>query len=256
MRIPRSEHRVVVLHDGTVLATGGATTGNVPTASVERIAWEPRTKSSLAPGFYIATATQNQGGEDGFWGIEVHSSGLLDGGLNFGGLLAGGGKEVGFGAFYISEAQTVQVNLNLQALPSTTGPLEVALRLLDVNKQLVAGPVSGLGSLQWSQSLQPGFYVVELRSSERAPPASFQLALSAPHLEAGGSAGALLQQSAGVTGFVAFYLPTRQDVTINLYNENTYGRPRGAGEVILTLMDATGRILQRVGPGAMATPAQ
>ena len=39
-------------------------------------------------------------------------------------------------------------------------------------------------------------------------------------------------------------------MTINLYNEQTYGYPRGAGEVILTLYDAAGKVLQRVGPGA------
>ena len=51
-------------------------------------------------------------------------------------------------------------------------------------------------------------------------------------------------------GYVAFYLPERQDVTIRLYNENTYGSPRGAGEVILTLYDSSGKVIARSGPGA------
>jgi hypothetical protein len=178
-------------------------------------------------------------------------AGPLDGGLNFGGLLAARGAEVGFGAVYIAEPQTVTANLNLQALPGASGPLEVTLRVLDVNKNLVAGPISGLGNLSWSKDLQPGFYVLELRSSDRAPPMSFQMAVTAPQLQAGGSAGARVEKSAGVTGFVAFYLAAKQDVTINLYNENTYGRPRGAGEVILTLMDAQGKVIQQVGPGVM-----
>jgi hypothetical protein len=205
---------------------------------------------TLDPGFYVTTANLNQIGDSGFWGIEVHSSGPLDGGLNFGGLLAGGGKEVGFGAFYIAEPQTVSATVNLQALPGTSGPLEFTLNVLDVNKNRVAGPIQGLGNLTWSQALQPGFYVLELRSSDRAPAASFQMAVNAPRLQAGGSAGASLQASAGVTGFVGFYLASRQDVSINLYNEQTYGFPRGAGEVILTLYDAAGKVLQRVGPGA------
>jgi hypothetical protein len=240
--------------DGAVLLFGGLLENGQATASVERVAWEPRSTTPLETGYYVATASQRPSGSDGFWGIEVHSSGPLDGGLNFGGLLAGGGKEVGFGAFYIAEPQTVSATVNLQALPGTSGPLEVTLNVLDVNKNRVAGPIQGLGNLAWSQALQPGFYVLELRSSDRAPPASFQMAVNAPRLQAGGSAGASLQASAGVTGFVGFYLASKQDVTINLYNEQTYGYPRGAGEVILTLYDAAGKVLQRVGPGAGSPP--
>jgi hypothetical protein len=240
-----------VTEDGTALLLGGAERPGEATKSVESYAWEPALRLSLDEGFYIATANQRPNAVDGFWGLEVHSSGALDGGLNFGGLLAAKGSEVGFGAFYIAEPQTVTANLNLQALPGNTGPLEVTLRVLDVNKNVVAGPINGIGNLTWNRALQPGFYVLELRSSDRAPPMSFQMAVSAPQLQAGGSAGCRVEKSAGVTGFVAFYLATKQDVAINLYNENTYGRPRGAGEITLTLMDATGKVVQQNGPGAL-----
>lgn len=39
-------------------------------------------------------------------------------------------------------------------------------------------------------------------------------------------------------------------MTLRLFNENTYGRPRGVGEVTLTLVDAAGRVIQSAGPEA------
>lgn len=251
MSVSRFSHATVALADGTLLALGGNTGNGTLTNSVEMLVpGEPQFRTTLDGGFYVATAEQSRPDGDGLWGIAVHSSGPVDGGLNFGGLLSAGGKEVGFGAFYIANPQTVTGTVNLQALPGATGPLEFTLNVLDVNKNRVAGPIQGLGNLTWSQALQPGFYVLELRSSDRAPAASFQMAVTAPQLQAGGSAGASLQASAGVTGFVGFYLASKQDVTINLYNEQTYGYPRGAGEVILTLYDSAGKVLQRIGPGA------
>ena len=247
MSIPRSCHAVVTLPDKTVLALGGTTTGDVATRSVEVLAaGEPRLKTSLDAGYYIVTATPNPDGSDGFWGVEVHSSGALSGGLNFGGLLGARGTEVGFGAFYLAEAQRATATVNLQPLPESSGPLEVILRVLDVNRNPVAGPVSGVGRLTWSGDLPPGYYIVELRSSERAPRAAFQLALSAPRFEAGGSAGARLENTSGVPGFVGFNLASRQDVTISLSDERTYGRPRGVRDPTLTLLDAQGRVMKRV----------
>lgn len=160
LQIPRQRHTATVLRDGRVLVIGGVTDNGVATSLVELFTWEPGVNTTFQGGYYVVSAAQSALGSDGFWGIEVHSSGPLDGGLNFGGLLAGGGKEVGFGAFYIAEPQTVSARVNLQALPGTTGPLEVMLNVLDVHKKLVAGPIQGLGNLNWSQALQPGFYVL------------------------------------------------------------------------------------------------
>jgi hypothetical protein len=56
-------------------------------------------------------------------------------------------------------------------------------------------------------------------------------------------------------GFIAFYLDTRQEIAITLYNQNTYGVPRGAGEVILTLQqqsqDNSRKTLFQSGPGIL-----
>ncbi len=251
MRIPRTVHGAALLPDGGVLALGGLTTAGVATKSVEQIYYgESQLTASLDPGFYVVSTTQDQWSTDGLWGVDVQNVSGFEGGWHFGGLLPAAGKDVGFASFSLAAPATVNANVILQALPATNGPLEFTLQLLDSNKRLVAGPISGLGSLQWTQTLQPGSYIVELRSSSRAPAAAFQVSLLAPHLAPGASGGAVLDRSAGVAGFVGFYLASRQDVQIKLYNENTYGRPRGVGEVTLTLYDAAGRRLQAVGPDA------
>jgi hypothetical protein len=172
----------------------------------------------------------------------------MDGGLNFGGTLPGGGRDVGFGGFYLPEAQTVKASVDFQ--PIGSGTFEVTVRLLDVNKQPVAAAITGATHIEFTQALAAGFHVIELRTSDRSPPATYQFALNAPRLAGGAVAGGVLDPTLGVPGFAAFYLPEREDVTIRLYNENTYGSPRGAGEVILTLYDSTGKVIARSGPGA------
>jgi hypothetical protein len=249
MQIPRARHGLVVLHDGTALAIGGATTGGVPTASVERITWEPRIAATIDKGFYIATSTARTTDDGGFWGIEANTAGRIDGPLYFGGSLPGGGKDVGFGGFYLPEAQTVRGSVDFQPIGSAT--FEVTIRLLDVNKQAVAPAITGGMHIDFGQALSPGFYVIELQTSDRSPPATYQFALNAAHLAGGAVAGGVLDPAtSSAPGYAAFYLTERQDVTIGLYNENTYGTPRGAAEVILTLYDSTGKVIARSGPGA------
>jgi hypothetical protein len=247
---PRAGHAVAVLPNGRVLALGGRTTGNVPTATVEEILWEPTIPATLAPGFYVATSAPVSARDGGFAGIEVNSGGRMDGGLDFGGTLPAGGRDVGFGGFYLPEAQTVRGSVDFQ--PTGSGTFEVTVRLLDVNKQPEAAPILGGTHIEFTQALPAGFHVIELQSGDRSPPATYQFALNAAHLAGGAVAGGVLDPALGAPGFVAFYLPDRQDVTIRLYNENTYGSPRGAGEVILTLYDSTGKVIARSGPGAAA----
>jgi len=245
---------LVAMPDGTVLLIGGADTSKATyaaTTTVESVAWEPWFTTTLDPGFYIATATQNDGATDGLAGIEIDTPGAITDGLFFGGLLAAGGNEVGFGSFTVGVTQAIQFDLSMEGLPGSSGSLTVTAQIYDANHQPVGGAMSGLGGLHWNQSLPPGFYVLELRSGSSTPAAAFQMNISAAQFLGGGSYGATLQGSAGVTGYVAFNLPTRQSVTLKLSNENTFGRPRGSGETILTLMDANRRVLQRMGPGGM-----
>ena len=248
MQIPRARHGLVVLHDGTALSIGGATTGGMATASVERITWEPRIAATVDKGFYIATAGTRGSDDGGFWGVEANTAGPMNGPLYFGGSLPGGGKDVGFAGFYVPEAQTVKGSVDFQ--PIGSGTFEVTMRLLDVKKQPEAAPITGGTHIQFTQALPAGFHVIELQTSERSPPATYQFALNAAPLAGGAVAGGVFDPAtSSAPGYVAFYLAERQDVTVRLYNENTYGSPRGAGEVILTLYDSAGKVIARSGPG-------
>lgn len=269
MAVGRACHRSTTLPDGQVLMLGGQIQNHpnilpyqpaVLTASVESYPWEPEFNGRLPAGSYTATVTQAAGADNGFWGLEVQTSGTLDGGLNFGGMLDAVGTEPGFAAFFLPTAQTVSVRADLQrATPPGTGDfgrLGASMRILDAGGQLVAGPVEVEGNLlTLSASLAAGFHVVEVRSPPTGSNASFQVSVSAPRLSSGGSTGGLIDRRLGITGFLNFYLASEQDVSLRLSNRGTYGDDRGAGELIMTLMDSTGRVVARLGPGAV-TPAR
>jgi hypothetical protein len=263
MAVGRACHRATTLPDGQVLMLGGQVQYHpnilpyqprVLTASAESYPWEPEFNGRLQAGSYTATVTQAAGADNGFWGLEVQTSGTLDGGLNFGGTLDATGAEPGFAAFFLPTAQTVSVRADLQrASGNGTGRLGASMRILDGNSQLVAGPVEAEGNLTLSAPLAAGFHVVELRSlAATGNEASFQVAVSAPRLSSGGSTGGLIKRELGITGFLNFYLASEQDVSLRLSNRGTYGDDRGAGELILTLLDSTGRVVARTGPGAVA----
>jgi hypothetical protein len=237
---------------GVVLLIGGVNSNGDPTATVESYAWDPSVTATLDPGFYVAAATQNRtapNADDGIWGLELGTADPILGGLNVGGLLPAAGKDVGFTAFTISQTQNVNVNIDLSSLPGSSGPLEMTLKVWDRGERLIAGPITGVGHLQWNQSLPPGFYVLEFHTSERAPPAIFHLSLDVPRIDGGISVGGVLQAADGVPGYLAFTLHQRQEVTLHINNQSTYG-PGGVGETILSLYDSLGRKLAAVGPGA------
>jgi hypothetical protein len=248
LSVGRTNHELVTLSDNTVLAMGGTLTADgTVTASVERISWEPQIKRTLDAGFYVATSQTRTSQDGGFTGIETSTTAQMYGAINFGGSLPAAGKDVGFAGFYLPEAQTITATVNFQ--PQGSGAFGVTVRLLDLNKQRDTARISGGTHIEFAQALPAGFHVIELQTTETSPSATYQSALSAPRLNGGAVAGGVLDPAIGAPGFIGFYLPERQDVTIRLYNEQTYGVPRGAGEVILTLYDASGKIVARSGPG-------
>ncbi len=251
--IARGAHAPAVLHDGTVLLIGGATPVGV-TNTIERYAWEPRIMRPLDSGFYVATAEQSPAGNDGFWSLEARTSDAVTGGIAYGGVLAGGGKDVAFTAFTISQTQVVSGSVTIGQYTSGTGPLDITLQILDVQRKPVGSAFTGTGTLQWSRELPPGYYIIETRSGASTPSASVQALISASRMEGGVSAGGSLLRSLGITGYLGFALASTQDAIVNLYNSNTFGYPRGAGEVILTLYDTKRNVLKRTGPGAEYLP--
>ncbi len=250
MQLPRSGHGIATLPDGTILAFGGATTRGTETASVEVMSYgQPQARLTLGPNFYVTTATESSPTDDGFWGLQAAIPGATAGGIFFGGLLAAQGSDVVYSAFTIGEPQTVTVRADLFALPGSRGALNATLRVLDAQKNpLPNGSASGASNVTWSGQLAPGFYVVELRSDANSPAAAVNASIAATRLLGGASAGGLLQWSAGVTGYLAFAIADKQDVAFQVFNEQTYGIPRGAQSVILSVYDSSGKPLKRLAP--------
>jgi hypothetical protein len=249
LRTARTWHALTVQPGASVFAVGGENDLLQQLDSVEGISWEPELTRVLDTGFFVVTSNSRRLSGSGFCGLEITAPGPLHGGLNFGGTVPPSGSDVGFAGFNLPEAQTVSGKIDFQPLGS--GNFEAIVRLLDVNKQPVAPEIRGGTHIEFSQQLPPGFYVVEVQTGPNSPTASYQFALQAAVLSGAAVAGGVLDPATGVPGFAAFYLAEPQDVTVRLLNEQTYGSPRGAGEVILTLYDSQGRVIAKQGPGAM-----
>ena len=108
--------------------------GPLSAAPLFEIPGEPFAKTSLAAlgncatDFYIAEATLAPGAAEGYWGMEVALSQEpreLTGGFNLGGGFDGGGRNPGFGAFYVPRPERVTFTINAQPL---AGPIALDVR--------------------------------------------------------------------------------------------------------------------------------
>lgn len=209
---------------------------------------EPRFKTFLrstgdcASSFYITEATLVAGQKEGFWGMEVLvSQGELTGGFNLGGGFEGNAQLPGFGAFSLATAQQVTATVNAQQLPGTTGTvgLDVALKS---GGNRVAG-TSGAPPLTFNANLQPGFYVIEIKSLANAPRGTFQMGLAAQSFSGGVVVGGFIKD--GLTGFGAFCVPQSQNVDMRLVGNSEYGSA-AAGDLILTLKDTQRNVIRSI----------
>jgi hypothetical protein len=83
-------------------------------------------------------------------------------------------------------------------------------------------------------------YIIELRGTVNAPPATFQLGISADTMAGPAYAGGHIVP--GLSGFGAFYLPQQQDVKIKASGAPANG-PEGAGNLELRLLDAARNLI-------------
>ena len=118
--------------------------------------------------------------------------------------------------------------------------------VLDANRNQVGSTLQGLGSFSWNQDLAAGSYTVEVRGRDRAPASVVQAVILAASME-NVSSGGSLQRSTGASGYLGFAVAARSEVTWNLGNQQTF--PNGAGEVILTVYEPSGRLFDQSGPG-------
>jgi hypothetical protein len=203
---------------------------------------QPSLQQPLPPGFYIAEITTQPGTREGYWGLEVLADrGLLAGGFNLGGAMQEMGTTAGFGAFYIERAQTVRVRVDAQVIPGgDANNAGMTVRLLNASRQPVGEARSGTAVVEFSESLQPGFYIIEIVAASAAARATYQMGLGADLFSAGVNVGGFVLP--GVAGFGAFYLPETQNVNLRVYGLPTY-TSAGAPCLRLKLLDADRRVL-------------
>ena len=223
----------------------------------------PITAGAACPGFYIAEVNLRAEYNPGFWGLEVLLSAgerLLQGGINLGGNFAANGGNPGFAAVNIANAnnepQNVYINLNAQVMPtdgfsSTNFGLSVQIsQQVGSVRTTVGDPIVGRPPFNVTRTLNPGFYVVDIRSLSGSPAGTYQLGLTTSYTNRPGGAfqgganvgGMLIRDASGNTapGFAAFCIADAQNVTLSAKSAIAYGSA-GAGGVTLRILDANRR---------------
>ena len=206
---------------------------------------EPSSTITLQPGFYIAEVRLGSGESAGYWGMEVlESQGALPGGFNLGGAIQGSNQPPAFGAFYLPTNQPVRFHIDAQPLPgSRVTSASLAARLLDSSRSLVGAEQTGLSALGFAQTLNPGFYVLEVRGADSGVQSTYQLGIAADFFSGGVDVGGFIQQ--GLVGFGAFYVPVQQQVQIRVLGQPSYAAD-GAGRMWLRLLDSDRNVIRDV----------
>jgi hypothetical protein len=206
----------------------------------------PELRANLQPGFYVAEARLAQGEQQGYWSMQVGPAGVLAGGFIAGGAILNSAYAPGWIAFSLPRPDTVRVQAVAQMLPANaacyTCPIpaqfSMTARLLDGNRNQIGTEEVGAASLSFEQTVDAGFYVIELRGGRNAPSAAFQLGINADSLSGPAYAGGFIVP--GLSAFGAFYLPQQQEVSLRASGAPD-NAPGGAGTLELRLLDADGR---------------
>lgn len=202
---------------------------------------EPLVKSTLPAGFYIAEIRNPPGTRQGYWGLTVNvNQGVIAGGFNLGGAIEENNGPPGYGAFYVPQAGSVTVQISAQVIPGgDPSKLSMIAQMLDSNRQPVGGSQLGTASIQFTQTLNPGFYILAVRTGAGAPRATFQASIITGSIGGGVNAGGFVAD--GIVGFGAFYVPVSQDVTLQTFGPSN--GPDGASCLQITLLDANRKVI-------------
>ena len=117
------------------------------------------------------------------------------------------------------------------------------MQLLDASRTPVIGEQFGGTSVDFTQPLSAGYYILVVRGGDNSPNENFQMALGATQFAGGVDAGGFAVANA--VGFGAFYLTAAQQVTIQVFGQPSYGAD-GAGGLRLTLYDASRNVIATV----------
>lgn len=192
--------------------------------------------SIAEPGFYVAQVRLPAGEQEGFWGMQVQTTGGANrGGFHSGALLKENGEAPGFMAFYL--AQPEAVTLTPYEYTGTVDAMQIQLsRQEDADHHaIVFGPtLSASAQMHTTDVLEPGFYVAEASSEVGASRGRFGFAVNAQSMIGGVNIGGWIDTFTGGTGegFGALYLAQPQVVEIQLFFGESYG-DLGAGQVQL-----------------------
>jgi len=198
--------------------------------------------------FFIVEAGLAESQPQGFWGMEVSiSEGLLTGGFNLGGGFEADGLSPGFGAFSIASRQSVDITVTAQSL----GEAQLEVSLLKDNKTLITSSTGEAPLNLSSGDLEPGFYVVTIKSVPGSPAGVFQMALAAEAFAGGVVVGGHIFE--GATGFGAFCVPVSQVVDVSLLGGSEYGAA-GAGDLVVTMLNSEREVIRSLN-NSIATSA-
>ena len=209
-----------------------------------RAGFEPFLSLFLNPGFYIVEATLEAGAQAGWFGTETSvAKARMDGGFIQGGPIWGSGEEAATLTFTLPSRMRVSAAMGAAAgAGGDRSAFGFSLRILDSSGRQVGNPASGASTAQLTQDLNAGTYTAEIRTRDGSPAGSYQLTLTAPFLTGTTGAGYLAPNS---VAFGAFYIPEAQTVRMRLIGHRDSG-PWGAGDMVLTLKDASRRVLRVV----------
>jgi len=208
-----------------------------------RAGFEPFLSLFLNPGFYIFEATLDAGAQTGWFGTETSvAKDRMDGGFIQGGPIWGGGEDAATLTFTLPSRVRVSAVVSAAGAGGDRSAFGFSLRVLDSSGRQVGNPASGASTAQLTQDLNAGTYTAEIRTRDGSPAGSYQLTLTAPFLTGTTGAGYLAPNS---VAFGAFYIPEAQTVRMRLIGHRDSG-PWGAGDMVLTLKDASRRVLRVV----------
>ncbi|MDH3787324.1 MAG: right-handed parallel beta-helix repeat-containing protein [Xanthomonadales bacterium] len=280
--VASSAAAVKVSKDGSQLIVAeGGNGANLLVYSIENLVLEPLPEVDIpdepgtttlleraedeACGFYTAGLTLQEGAEEGLWGMEVLTTAgnrLLEGGLNLGGAFEEDAKNPGFGAFNIAnegnENQIVSITIDATALPTegfSPENLGVSVQIVDAARNPVTEEVQGSDRVELEAELEPGFYIVRIKSVSGSPRGTFLMSLLTQFVDRPGGGfqgganvgGFITRRSNGdsTTAFAGFCLSQSQDVVIRTEAQTTRG-PKGSGPLILTLRNRQKEAVQVV----------
>ncbi len=207
--------------------------------------FQPSLQRTLQPGYYIAAVTLGQGEHPGYWGMQVSgSSGLLDGGYNFGGAIQQSNRPPGYGGFYVPSAESVHFHVDAQAADgSSSSAVALGVQLLDASKNPLIDQKFAGTAVDFTQPLSAGYYTLIVNGGANSPLENFQVSMVAPGFAGAANFGGFA--APGSVGFGAFYLASPQQVNIQVYGQPALGVD-AAGGLRLTLYDANRNVIATV----------